>query len=73
MSRFGGFGGFGRGGKRVLTDKQIHNRDALQQEKVDEVLAKQDARYDAMTPEERETYYLKPSLLTRLKKAVRGQ
>jgi hypothetical protein len=64
MSRFG---------KKALTDKQIHNRDALQQEKVDEVLAKQDARYDAMTPEEREIYYLKPSLFTKLKKAFRGQ
>jgi hypothetical protein len=69
----GGFGGFGRGGKKVLTEEQIHNRDALQQEKVDEVLAKQDARYDAMSPEERDEYYLKPSLLTKLKKAMRGQ
>jgi len=40
---------------------------------VDEVVAKQDARYDAMTPGERETYYLKPGFLTRIKKALRGQ
>lgn len=69
----GGFGGFGRGGKKALSDKQIRNRDALQQEIVDKVVAKQDARYDAMSPEEREKYYLKPSLLTKLKKALRGQ
>jgi hypothetical protein len=73
MSRIGGFGGFGRGGRKVLTEEQIHNRAALQQEKVDEVLAKQDAHYDAMTPEERDAYYLKPNLRTRLKKAFRGQ
>ncbi|HEY5092034.1 MAG TPA: hypothetical protein VII60_02130 [Acidimicrobiales bacterium] len=73
MSRFGSFGGLGRGGKKALSEEQIHNRDNLQQEKVDEVLSKQDARYDAMTPEEREEYYLKPSLLTKLKKAFRGQ
>jgi hypothetical protein len=73
MSRIGGFGGLGRGGKKALSVEQVHNRDALQQEKVDEVLSKQDARYDAMTPEERENYYLKPSLLTKLKKALRGQ
>jgi hypothetical protein len=73
MSRIGGFGFVGRGGKKALSEEQIRNRDALQQEKVDEVLSKQDARYDAMTPEERETYYLKPSLLTKLKKAFRGQ
>jgi hypothetical protein len=69
-----GFGGGLRGGgKKALTEEQIHNRDALQQEKVDEVLAKQNARYDAMTPEERDAYYLKPNLLTKLKKALRGQ
>jgi hypothetical protein len=49
------------------------NVDALQQEKIDDVLAKQDARYDSMTVEEREAYYLKPSLMTKIKKALRGQ
>ena len=73
MSRFGGFGGFGRGGRKVLTEEQIHSRDDLQQEKVDEVLSKQDARYDAMTEEEREQYYMKPSLKTKILKALRGQ
>ena len=45
----------------------------LEQEKVNEVLAKQDARYDSMSEEERERYYLKPSLMTRIKKACPGQ
>jgi hypothetical protein len=45
----------------------------LQQEKVNEIVSKQDARYDAMTEEEREKYYLKPNLLTKIKKALRGQ
>jgi hypothetical protein len=45
----------------------------LEQEKVNEVLAKQDARYDSMSEEERERYYLKPRLMTRIKKACRGQ
>jgi hypothetical protein len=49
------------------------NSATVQQEKVNEVLAKQDARYDSMTDEEREKYYLKPSLLTKFKKALRGQ
>jgi hypothetical protein len=49
------------------------NSATLQQEKVDEVLSKQDARYDSMTDEEREKYYMKPSLKTRLKKSLRGQ
>jgi hypothetical protein len=73
VTRIGGFGGLGRGGKKALSVEQQYNRDALQQEKVDEVLFKQDARYDSMTEEQREKYYLKPGLLTRLKKAVRGQ
>jgi len=46
---------------------------ALEQEKVNEVLAEQDARYDSMTEEEREKYYVKPSLKTRIKKSLRGQ
>jgi hypothetical protein len=49
------------------------NAGALQQEKVDEVLAKQDQRYDSMTPDEREKYYMKPGLMTRIKKTLRGQ
>jgi hypothetical protein len=74
MSRGGfGFGGLGRGGRKALSEAQIHNREALQEEKVDEVLSKQDARYDAMTEEEREKYYMKPSLKTKILKALRGQ
>jgi len=72
-SRGFGFGGLGRGGRKALSEAQIHNREALQEEKVDEVLSKQDARYDAMTEEEREKYYMKPSLKTKILKALRGQ
>jgi hypothetical protein len=49
------------------------NGAALEQGKVNEILSEQDARYDAMTEAEREKYYLKPSLTTKIKKALRGQ
>jgi len=49
------------------------NSAALQQEKVDEIVSKQDSRYDAMTEEERAKYYMKPSLMTKIKKSLRGQ
>jgi hypothetical protein len=65
--------GFFRGGRKMLTPEQQHSRAALEQEKVDQVLSKQDARYDAMTEEERTAYYLKPNFITRLKKSLRGQ
>ena len=73
-----GWGVFGRLGGMVglrwmQTPEQRMNRAALQQEKVNEVLAKQDARYDSMSDAERETYYLKPSLMTKIRKALRGQ
>lgn len=45
----------------------------LEREKIDKILAKQDARYDSMSDEEREKYYLKPNLITKIKKAIRGQ
>ena len=53
-----GWGVFGRlGGMAGLrwmqTPEQRMNRAALQQEKVNEVLAKQDARYDSMSDAER--------------------
>jgi hypothetical protein len=73
MGGIGGFRLFGSGTKKVLSPEQQLNRDELGQEKVDEEVAKQDARYDAMTPEQRDEYYLHPGLLTRLKKALRGQ
>ena len=66
------FGFLGRG-RAILRPDQQMNKAALQEEKVGEVLSKQDARYDSMSPEEREKYYMKPSLMTRLKKALRGQ
>ena len=66
-----GFGGQARG-MRTISPEQLKNNQALQQDKVSEVLSKQDARYDAMTEEERDKYYLKPNLMTRIKKALRG-
>jgi hypothetical protein len=69
---FGLFGGGGRGGPRTLSPQQLKNNENSEQDVVDHVLAKQDARYDAMTDEERQKYYLKPSLMTKIKKALRG-
>jgi len=46
---------------------------ALEQEKVNHILAKEDAHYDAMTEEEREKYYVKPGPFTKFKKFFRGQ
>ena len=64
--------GFRGRGPRTLSPEQLKNSEAVQQEKVDEVLSKQDARYDAMTDEQREQYYLKPSVMTKIKKSLRG-
>ena len=68
-----GMSGYFRRRWRMKTPEQQMNSDTLEQVKIRDVLAKQDARYDSMTEEEREKYYLKPSLLTRMKKAFRGQ
>jgi hypothetical protein len=64
---------FGGGRGRMMTPAQMKNSQELQEEKVDKIVSKQDARYDAMTEEEREQYYMKPSITTRIKKALRGQ
>jgi len=69
---FGFFGnGPGRRGPKTLNPEQQMNNSALQQEKVDEIVSKQDSRYDAMSEDEREKYYMKPSLMTKIKKALR--
>jgi len=71
---FGFFGnGPGRRGPKTLNPEQQMNNSALQQEKVDEIVSKQDSRYDAMSEDEREKYYMKPSLMTKIKKALLGQ
>jgi hypothetical protein len=67
------FGIFGWRGRVVLRPEQRMNNETVEQEKVNEVVSKQDARYDAMTDEERERYYMKPKLTTRIKKTLRGQ
>jgi hypothetical protein len=75
MLREGGtmaFGGMARRPK-TLSQEQLINNETVQQEKVNQVVAKQDARYNSMTEEEREKYYMHPSLMTKIKKALRGQ
>jgi hypothetical protein len=68
------FGRFGLGrGRAQLRPEQKLNNATVEQEKVDEIVAKQDARYDAMSDEERKRYYMKPNLITRIKKTLRGQ
>ena len=73
MRVFGFFGGRGRRGSETLRPEQQMDSAALQQEKVDEIVSKQDSRYDSMTEEERKKYYMKPNLLTKIKKSLRGQ
>jgi hypothetical protein len=70
---FGFFGGRNRRSSETLRPEQQMDSAALQQETVDEIVSKQDSRYDSMTEEEREKYYMKPNLLTRIKKSLRGQ
>jgi hypothetical protein len=67
------FGLFGWRRGVPLRPDQITNNATLEQEKVNEIVSKQDARYDAMTDEQRERYYMKPSLRTRITKSLRGQ
>jgi hypothetical protein len=55
------------------TPEEAMNNATVEQEKVNQVQAKEDARYDAMTEEQREKYYVKPGPLTKLKKFFRGQ
>jgi hypothetical protein len=71
MPSWGGIWG-GRGGPLQKSPEQRYNHSALEQEKVNEVVGKEDARYDAMTPDQRDEYYMKPSFKTRLKKALHG-
>lgn len=71
--RFFGIFGMGQQGKRTLSPEQVKNNEQLGEEKVDEMVAKQDAHYDAMTEEERDAYYVHPNLMTRIKKALRGE
>jgi hypothetical protein len=49
------------------------NDAVVEQENVNQVLAKEDAHYDAMTEEEREKYYVEPGPFTKFKKFFRGQ
>jgi hypothetical protein len=63
--------GWGAGRTLPLRPDQQLNADEAEQDKIDHIVAREDARYDAMTDEQREKYYIKPSMLTRLKKYLR--
>lgn len=58
---------------KVISPEQKLNSAALEQDKVVDIVNKQDARYDAMSEEERDKYYVHPNLITKIKKALRGQ
>jgi hypothetical protein len=59
-------------GNRMQRPDQIVNTTEAESMKVDEVTSNADARYDAMTDEERQAYYVSPSRGTRMKKFLRG-
>jgi hypothetical protein len=67
---------FGEGlsrGPKVVSPEVQKNNAILNEDKVDHLIADQDARYDAMTEEERDKYYVHPNLFTKIKKAFRGE
>jgi len=71
---WGRLGGLvGRKTRAAPSPEQEMNDSILEREKISKILEKQDARYDSMSDEEREKYYLKPNLMTKIKKAIRGQ
>jgi hypothetical protein len=61
------------GGSIPMSPEQQQNAADAEQEKIEAAQSKEDARYDAMTEEEREKYYLKPSPLTKIKWYFRGE
>ena len=54
------------------TPSQSRNDQEVEAMAVEKAVAKDDATYDAMTDAERQAYYLRPSLFSRLKKRVTG-
>lgn len=73
MPYFGLFGGRLRSGPKVVSPEQQKENAELQQERIDGIVAKQDARYDAMSEEQRDKYYVHPNVITKIKKAWRGE
>jgi hypothetical protein len=59
----------GRGQK---SPEQVRNDGEVAAMAVERAVAKDDAKYDAMTQAEREAYYLRSSRFSRLKKWVKG-
>jgi hypothetical protein len=54
------------------TPKHPRNDHSLSELNVDRIDTAEDARYDAMTEAERDTYYVNPNLKTRIRKFFRG-
>jgi hypothetical protein len=63
------------GGRGRLTPRadQIQNKQGVEEIKLEHVEDDEDARYDAMTEEQREAYYVNPGLWTKLRKKARGR
>jgi hypothetical protein len=57
-------------GNRWQRPDQVLNKEQAESMKVDEVTHVDDSRYDSMTDEEREKYYVQPSLKTKIVKAL---
>jgi hypothetical protein len=68
----GGDRSLGPGPLPLRPDQKLNNADA-EQENVNKILANDDARYDAMSDEGREKYYVKPSAPTKFKKLSLGR
>ncbi len=55
---------------RAFSSRRSASLRRLQDEKIEK---KEDARYDAMTDEQREAYYVNPGLWTKVRKSLRGR
>jgi hypothetical protein len=51
----------------------VRNSEALEEMATDEALSEEDSRYDAMSDDQRDAYYVNPSLWTRISKRFRGR
>ena len=73
LSRTLAFRLIGGRGRTVFTPEQMRNQGAVDRVALGEVTAKDDAKYDSMTEDERQNYYLTPSLFTRMKRTFGRQ
>ena len=63
---WGGVRRFGRFGRAPRRPDQVLNDEEAEQDRIDHVVAREDARYDSMTDAEREKFYVHPGPWTRL-------